>query len=51
VVIILLKELDSQEVSYITKEFFTFPQDLTKLAQWLLSEQVELSVMESTVVY
>lgn len=51
VVVTLLKELDDGEVSNITKEFSTYPQDLQKLAQWLKEEKVELAVMESTGVY
>ena len=34
-----------------TREFATFHRDLEQLSSWLLQEQVELAVMESTGIY
>ena len=51
VVVTLLKEVSEGKVEHILKEFSTFPEELSKLASWLHSENVELAVMESTGVY
>jgi transposase len=51
VAVTLLKELENGEINNIVKEFSTYPEDLKQLAKWLLSEGVELAVMESTGVF
>ena len=51
VVVTLLKETSCGKVEPTTKEFSTFPKELSKLASWLHCEGVELAVMESTGVY
>ena len=51
VVACVLKEDQNGESHEQIKEFSTFPDKLQELANWLLSEQVELTVMESTGIY
>ena len=51
VVVTLLKETSDGKVEPTTKEFSTFPEELSKLASWLHCENVELAVMESTGIY
>ena len=51
VVVTLLKEDSNGVIEIIQKEFSTFPEELSKLASWLYSENVELAVMESTGIY
>ena len=51
VVVTVLKESDDGNLSKITREYRTFRKDLTAMAQWLKSMDVELCCMESTGVY
>lgn len=51
IVATLLQEQDDGTVEETVKEFRTFPGELTKMAEWLKDEGVELTVMESTGVY
>lgn len=51
VVVTVLKEKPDGELETTVKEFSTFPEELAKLASWLVEEKVELAVMESTGIY
>ncbi len=51
VVACILREDNKGEIESPVKEFTTFPAKLKELANWLLSEGVELTVMESTGIY
>lgn len=51
VVACIMKENGDGDIHEEVKEFTTFPGELEKLADWLLSEGVELTVMESTGIY
>lgn len=46
-----LIEQASGEIEEIVREFNTFPEDLERLAAWLLELSVEMTVMESTGVF
>lgn len=48
VVATILSEQGNGELEETTKEFKTFPEDLKKLADWLYTKKVELTVMETT---
>jgi transposase len=51
IVVTLLQELDNGELKETVKEYSTFPEQLSELARWLKTENVELAIMESTGVY
>ncbi len=51
VVACILIENEQGIVSEQIKEFTTYPHELQKLADWLMAEKVEITVMESTGCY
>lgn len=51
IVVTILKEQADGHVEEETREFGTFAKDYVELARWLVSNEIELAVMESTGIY
>src|SRR3990167_1813371 len=51
IVATLLMKQDDGRVAEETREFGTFVQDYEELAKWLITNEIELTVMESTGIY